>query len=106
MASSTVSVVLRVTGLGVMQSFTRFGFAFVGVETNTLFTPEPEKELTDDRYELPNMIERNNGMNFMIERYLWFGYVCVVVSLFFIFIVTIEGLLLLFVLCYRIQGSS
>lgn len=42
MASSTVSVVFRVTGLGVMQSLTRRRLSLVGVDTNTRDTPEPE----------------------------------------------------------------
>jgi hypothetical protein len=46
MASSTVSVVLSVTGLGVMQSLTRLWLTLVGVDTNTLETPE--KDVTGD----------------------------------------------------------
>lgn len=74
MASSTVSVVLSVTGLGVMQSLTRRGLILVGVDTNTRLTPDPaENAATDDGsdshicvVELPNSKERNTGRLFMV----------------------------------------
>jgi hypothetical protein len=66
MASSTVSEVLRVTGFGVMQSLTFLWLTLVGVDKNTLLTPDPpENDVTDGSSILPNSRERETKKVFM-----------------------------------------